>query len=129
MGALILDASILIGLLDSQDAHHQAAVDAVERADLAGRTLITPASAYGEALVAFARVVRVVRVAEAREAIAGMGITVAPMTGAIAEHAASLRAEHVALRLPDAIVLATARELNGELMTYDERLAKHPARL
>jgi len=54
-----------------------------------------------------------------------MGITVAPMSAAIAERAASLRARHDALRLPDAIVLATALELDGELMTYDQQLAKH----
>ena len=34
-----------------------------------------------------------------------------------------LRAKHDALRLPDALVLATTREHGGSLMTYDERLA------
>lgn len=121
MGALILDASVLIGLLDSEDTHHEVAVEAVERADLQERELTTPASAYSEALVAFARADRL---EEARDAVAGMGISVAPMSAAIAERAASVRAHHDAVRLPDAIVLATALELDGELMTYDHRLAK-----
>lgn len=121
MGALILDASVLIGLLDSEDAHHSRAVEDVETADQTARALLTPASAYSEALVAFARANRV---ADARDAIAGMGITVVPLTNTIAERAAELRARHDGLRLPDAIVLATARDLDGELLTYDHRLSR-----
>jgi predicted nucleic acid-binding protein len=121
VGALILDASVLIGLLDSEDAHHSRAVEDAETADRAARALLTPASAYSEALVAFARANRV---ADARNAIAGMGITVMPLTATIAERAAELRARHDSLRLPDAIVLATARDLDGELLTYDHRLSR-----
>ena len=119
MGALILDASVLIGLLDSADAHHQRAVDDVERADQGGRRLFAPASAFAEALVAFARAGRT---HEARDAVAAMGITVAPLTATMAEGAALLRARHKQLRLPDALVLACADELAGELLSYDDRL-------
>jgi predicted nucleic acid-binding protein len=119
MGALILDASVLIGLLDSADPHHERAVEEVAAADVAGRALIAPASAYSESLVAFAQASRT---ADAREAIAAMGIAVAPLTASIAERAATLRAEHERLRLPDAIVLATAHELDGDLLAYDDRL-------
>jgi predicted nucleic acid-binding protein len=120
VGALVLDASVLIGLLDSADAHHSRAVGDVERADQAGRQLMAPASAYSEALVAFARAGRV---HEAREAIAAMGITITPLTATMAEQAAVLRAEHGHLRLPDAMVLACAEDLAGELLSYDDRLA------
>jgi predicted nucleic acid-binding protein len=116
---LILDASVLIGLLDTEDSHHDRAVDDVDRADRAAHQLLTPASAYSEALIAFARARRV---NDAREAITGMGITVVPLTAPIAERAAELRARHDSLRLPDALVLATAREHDGVLLTYDERL-------
>ena len=119
MGALILDASVLIGLLDSADPHHSAAVDEVDAVDQAGTQLLTPASAYSEALVSFARVDRV---ADARRAIAAMGITVTPLTAPIAERAAELRARHDRLRLPDAMVLATAQALGADLLTYDDRL-------
>lgn len=121
MGALILDASVLIGLLDSADAHHARAVSDVEAADRQGRALLVPASAHSEALVAFARAERL---ADAREAIAAMGVAVAPLTAPIAERAAQLRAQRAHLRLPDAIILATARELDAALLTYDARLAK-----
>jgi predicted nucleic acid-binding protein len=122
MGSLILDASVLIGLLDDADAYHQRAVDDVEAADEASRELVAPASAYSEAMVAFARVDRI---SDAREAIAAMGIRVAPLDARTAERAAELRARYSGLRLPDAIVLATAHELGGSLLTYDERLTRY----
>jgi predicted nucleic acid-binding protein len=119
VGPLILDASVLIGLLDREDPHHTRAVDEVEAADRAERELLTPASAYSEALVAFARADRI---ADAREAISAIGIMVAPLSARIAERAAILRATQPSLRLPDAIVLATAHDLAGVLLTYDEKL-------
>ena len=121
MGTLILDASVLIGLLDAADAHHPIAVDQVAAADEARTELLTAASAYSEALVSFARVRRV---ADARAAIAAMGIAISPLTTAVAEHAAELRASHDGLRLPDAMVLATARQLGADLLTYDAGLAR-----
>lgn len=122
MGSLILDASVLIGLLDDADPHHRRAVDDVESADEAARDLVAPASAYSEAMVAFARVDRI---GDARAAIAAMGIRVAPLDTKTAERAAALRARHRRLRLPDAMVLATAYELGGGLLSYDERLARY----
>lgn len=121
MEPLILDASVLIGLLDTADTHHSQAIQDTEAADRQGRTLLVPASAYSEALVAFARANRI---NDAREAVAAMGVTVAPLTVPVAECAAELRARHERLRLPDAIVLATARDLNCELLTYDRALAR-----
>ena len=53
-----------------------------------------------------------------------MGISVVPLTAPIAERAAELRAAHESLRLPDALVLATAQEHGGKLLTYDDRLAR-----
>jgi predicted nucleic acid-binding protein len=87
---------------------------------LEGRQLLTAASAYSEALVAFARADRL---DEAREALGSMGITVAPLTATMAELAAELRARHERLRLPEAIVLACARVSGGGLLSYDRRLA------
>jgi toxin FitB len=121
VGALILDASVLIGLLDREDPHHNRAVDEVEAANGAERELMAPASASSEALVAFARVDRL---ADASEAIGAMGLTVAPLSARIAQDAAMLRASQSSLRLPDAIVLATANVLEGELLTYDEKLER-----
>jgi predicted nucleic acid-binding protein len=125
VAALVLDASVLIGLLDDRDAHHARAVDDVERADRAGRQLLAPASAYSEALVAFARAGRLT---EARDAIGAMGITVDPLTATTAELAATLRAAHDSLRLPDAVVLASAEAHGAELLSYDELLRQLASR-
>lgn len=119
MGAVVLDACVLIGLLDATDAHHEQAVADIERADLAGADLIVSASAYSEVLVAFARVDRV---SDARSALAAMGITVEPLTAQMAERAAILRARHDRLRLPDAMVLAASEPEGRELLTYDGQL-------
>ena len=121
MATLILDASVLIGLLDSADGHHAHAVDDVDAADYARHDLLAAASAYSEALVAFARAGRIT---DAREALAAMGITIAPLDQRTAERAAQLRAQHDALRLPDAIVLATAAARQARLLSYDDRLVK-----
>ena len=126
MEALILDASVLVGLLDTADTHHDRAIDDVEGADREGRQLLLPASAYSETLVAFARARRV---EEARRAIAAMGITIVSLTDTIAERAADLRARHTRLRLPDAIVLATAQEMGGSLLSYDRRLSQLAGKL
>jgi predicted nucleic acid-binding protein len=122
MGALTLDASVLIALLDNADAHHARAVDEVEAADQNGADLVAPASAYSEALVAFAREDRV---RDAREAIAAMGVSVPPLDPETAERAAELRARHDGLRLPDAMVLATSHQLGGQLLSYDRRLQRY----
>ena len=61
---------------------------------------------------------------EAREAISAMGVTIAPLTATMAEGAAALRARHERLRLPDAIVVACAQELDGELLSYDQRVRR-----
>jgi predicted nucleic acid-binding protein len=119
VGALILDASVVIALLDRADAHHSRAVDEIEAADVAGRPLLLPATAYSEALVAFARAGLI---HDARDAVAAMGIAVAPLTASMSERAAELRAVHQRLRLPDAIVVACALDCQGELLSYDRRL-------
>ncbi len=126
MEALILDASVLIGLLDTADTHHDRAIDEVETADRRGQQLLLPASAYSETLVAFARARRL---DDARQAISAMGITVVPFTDTIAERAAELRARHTSLRLPDAIVLASAQEIGGGLLSYDRKLSRLASKL
>ena len=126
MEALILDASVLIGLLDTADTHHDRAIDDVEAADRDERQLLLPASAYSETLVAFARAGRL---EDARRAITAMGITVVSLTDTIAESAAELRARHTRLRLPDAIVLATTQEMGGSLLSYDRKLSQLAGKL
>lgn len=116
MALVVLDASVTIGLLDSADAHHDPAVAAVRR--YADADLVLPVSAYAETLVGWARR-RLLAVA--RDELDGLGIRVEPLTRAIAESAASLRATQ-AVRFADALVLATGDALGADaVLTADDR--------
>jgi predicted nucleic acid-binding protein len=100
----VLDASVLIALLDPADPHHQAARAALEvHAD---DDLRIPAHTLAEALV---HPVRAGKEREARRLIASLEIAVDPVDEAVGLVAARLRARHgSALRMPDALVLAYA---------------------
>ena len=51
MGVTVVDAGVVIALLDGNDHHHAAARRAVDAARMRGDQLVLPASAYSEALV------------------------------------------------------------------------------
>ncbi|MFP5489281.1 MAG: type II toxin-antitoxin system VapC family toxin [Acidimicrobiia bacterium] len=121
MGLIHLDAGVLIGLLDSNDAHHDAATDALSAAQRAGDRLAMAASAFAECLVGpsrrGARAVAVVQALFHR-----LPIEIVELDADTALAAAALRARHRSLRLPDALVLATAaRQSVDELITTDRR--------
>ena len=108
MGLTVLDAGVVIALLDASDAHHPAAIASVGDARDRGDTLLLPTSAYAECLVAPHRrgpdaVAVVDRLLDA------LPVRVEPADRSIARAAAALRAAHgTSLRLPDALVVATA---------------------
>ena len=53
MALIVVDASVIIGFLDAEDAHHRAAVAALGGSEL--NDLVLPVTAYAEILVAAAR--------------------------------------------------------------------------
>ncbi|HET7686583.1 MAG TPA: PIN domain-containing protein [Candidatus Limnocylindria bacterium] len=120
MALTLLDAGVIIGILDDADAHHAAARAAVQSALARGDILAVPASAYAECLVAPAR-----RGRQATQAVdaflADLAADVEPITRQLAAKAAHLRARHgTRLRLPDALVLATALHLRADrVLTTD----------
>ena len=121
MGLTVLDAGVVIAGLDADDAHHAAAADALTAARNRGDSFVLPASAYAETLVrpASRGAATVARVDSALDA---MAIVVADADRTIARRAATLRARHPSLRLPDALVIATAIELEADhLLTTDQR--------
>ncbi len=125
MALTILDAGAIIGVLDANDAHHRGAREALMAALDRGDSLSVPASAYAESLVAPAR-----RGREAMRAVdaflADLPAEVVPITREISSRAAQLRARHGArLRLPDALVLATALHLRADrVLTTDAEWPK-----
>jgi len=113
----VVDASVVIALLDPHDAHHENARRALD--EHAGSSLVLPASAYAETLVGPAQQGVADR---AIEAIGRLGVDIAPIDAAVAEGAAALRARHASLRLPDALVLACGEVLDAEAVwTADGR--------
>jgi predicted nucleic acid-binding protein len=120
MALTILDAGVIIGVLDGDDPHHTGAREALAAALKRGDSLAVPASAYAETLIGPAR--------GGREAMRGVDAFLAdlpaevePITRQVAARAAQLRARHGRrLRLPDALVLATALHLRADrVLTTD----------
>jgi predicted nucleic acid-binding protein len=120
MGLTIIDAGVVIAVLDSSDAHHSASVDALRTCRASGDALVVPASAYAEALVGPSR-----RGADAVATVDAfldaLPVVIEPATREVAREAAALRARHGrALRLPDALVLATATVVGADqILTTD----------
>lgn len=119
MGAVALDASVSIALLDPADRHHEQAAAVLREHDRS--SLIMAASAYSETLVR----PLALGLEEAVEAfVDGLRIEIVAADRDIGRRAARLRAEHGALRLPDALVLATAQAREAGLLTFDGPLAR-----
>lgn len=105
MGLTVLDAGIVIAVLDSSDTHHAAARVALLATVHARDALILPASAYAEVLVAPQRQ-GPAAVAAVDAFLDALPATVQPITKQIARAASGLRAAHGRrLRLPDALVV------------------------
>jgi len=121
VAAVALDADLLIAFLDASDAQHQYAVDALRPRLAAGAQLLIAASVYAEILV---RPLQSASDHTVDAFIAAIGARIVPIDRDIARRAARLRGSHRALRLPDAISLATALVNGAELLTLDRRLSK-----
>lgn len=119
MAQVVLDAGVIIGLLDSDDSHHRSAVDFFQK--VGSDEMVLPVSAYAECLVAPSSV-GISAVRKVDEALGDLGIRLVDATPSIAKRAAMLRAKHQGkLRLPDALVVATALQLEADLIvTTDE---------
>jgi predicted nucleic acid-binding protein len=114
---IVLDASLAIAALSADDAHHDAAVDALTRAG--DDELVLAATTRAEILVGPARVGgKVLRAArhftDGCETIA--------VSAVIADDAAALKARHRGLSLPDAIALVVAELIDADAVwTFDRR--------
>lgn len=121
MGLIHLDAGVLIGLLDDENAHHRSAREVVTQALGRGDRIEMAASTLAETLVAPARL-GADAISVVHDACARLPIGVVPLDVGIATEAARVRARHRALRLPDALVIATAAAAGADsLVTTDRR--------
>jgi predicted nucleic acid-binding protein len=118
MGITVVDASVLVAAIDDGDAHHERAIAELEAA-LDRQTVRLPAVAFSEALVV------PYRQGSGRGRAVEGGLRrlgrVEPVSRDTASRAARLRSER-RIKLPDALILATAVELHAdEILTFDER--------
>ena len=121
MGLIHLDAGVVIGFLDRNDAHHEKALAALKGALHTRDRLAMAASAFAECLVGPARRGDKA-VATVREFFERFPIAIVPLDIGAAIVAARLRAAHKGLRLPDALVIATAANAAADqLITTDRR--------
>lgn len=121
MGAVVLDASVVIALFDPRDAHHQAASTAVRSLRQAGSDFVLPASVLSEVLVGAFRQGADTAGARRQMLHAAFGPS-RPVDDDVAVAAARLRAAHRALRLPDALVVAVGVVDGAQrVLTADKR--------
>lgn len=127
MALVVLDASVVIAFLDPDDGLHAAAVKALTEHQ--HDELVIPLTVYAEILVApYRRGAEAV--AEVEAFLADFAVHTDEMTPAVARAAARLRSESRSLRLPDALVLATADEREAErVLTGDESWARISGRV
>ncbi len=120
MALTVLDAGVVIGLLNADDAHHGAANRTLIEARDRGDQIALPASAYAECLVYPAQRGEA-SIDLVRSFVGRLPLWIVPLDPVIAEGAARLRAAHGArLPLPGALVVATAIALDaGVLVTTD----------
>jgi predicted nucleic acid-binding protein len=121
MGVTVLDAGVVIALGDTTDAHHAACQVAVRKVRAAGERLLLPASAFAEVLVGPVRAAgKEGGTTRVRRLLELLVVEVVPLDDEVAETAASLRAEHgKRIPLPDALVVATASQHRGQVLTTD----------
>ena len=121
MGLTHLDAGVLIGFLDTSDTHHEGARRALDAARSRRDAIAISASALAESLVSPSRQGEAA-VARVTEFVERLPVEVATIDDRVAIEAARLRAKHPTLRLPDALVIATAFVDEADvLLTTDRR--------
>jgi len=121
--AVVLDSGAVVGFLDRQDALHGAA-DAAVRELVHEQRLLASVVTYAEVLTG-------ARLGHHDEQdvtgfFAGLLSGVLPVDVVVADKAADLRSRFKSLRMPDALILATA-ETDPEveqIVTGDRRLTK-----
>lgn len=122
MAALVLDASVVIGFFRAADVHHNRVRAALASAGERGDRFVLPASVLAESMVGRYRF-DPGSAEPARSKIVDLFGPVRVVDEEVALTAARLWATHRALRLPDALVIATGVVEEATVLTCDQRWA------
>ena len=121
MGLTVIDTGVLIGFFDESDAHHLGASKELANARQRGDQIAVPASALAESLVAPARDGEPLITAVC-EFIERLPLLIVELDSDVALVAARLRARHgQKLKLPDALVVATALRHGADVLVTTDR--------
>lgn len=122
MGAVVLDAGVVIAHADRSNVHHERASSRLRALLDDDADLVLPVSAYAEFLVGPAQADDADGALRAADhVLEALDVRVSPASRDVGRAAARLRARHgKRLRLPDALVVATAQTLGAErILTTD----------
>lgn len=125
MALVVLDASVVIGYLTHDEAHHVAAAAAL--AAHAEDDLRLPSTAYAEVLIG---PIRKGWLERARAELRALLVGIEAVDEHVAERAADLRARFPGLRLPDALIVAYGEVVGADaILTTDRRWRRVSARV
>lgn len=114
MAIALLDSSAIVGYLDAGDPFHASAVAAVERVLRASDRLAISVISWAELMTGAKRGHHEEHAV--REFVEELAIIVLSVNRPIAERAAEVRARERSLKMPDALILATA-DVNHHIAT------------
>lgn len=117
----VLDADVLIGALDGDDAHHARSRQLFTAWHEQDDALLVSVVNLSEVLVAPAADQQ--RLRAARKAIAALGATVYTPTEALGVEAARLRGRYP-ISLPDGYLLATAKNTFATVVSFDGKVLR-----
>jgi predicted nucleic acid-binding protein len=121
MGTVILDSSVLLAVLDPRDALHGPASEAVRDEYRAGQSFMIPTTVLAEVLVGASRQGKDVA-ADVESRVDRLVADVRAIDRPVARRAAELRALNTAIKLPDALVIATGQVADATtILTADKR--------
>ena len=120
---ILLDASLLIGHLESADAHHTAATTFLKThtREILAASVVTLAEVYAGAA-------RVGRADQLNQILAQLQIDSLDLPSSAAQRLGELRAI-TKLKMPDCWVLYTAEQHQAAISTFDDQLASRAADL
>jgi predicted nucleic acid-binding protein len=119
-----LDADVLIGALDGSDSHHRRARGLFTAWHEQNDSVMVSVINLSEVLVAPA--VDRQRLRAAREAIAALGVSIHSPGEAICVEVSRVRDRHP-ISLPDAYLLATARQTGSSVVSFDLKVTRAAA--
>ena len=119
MARVALDADVVIGFLDPSDAQHDKAVELLGARLATGDDVLIAATVYAEVIV---RPLQHGTDNKVDEFLAAIDADIADIDRPVHRRAGAAPIRHAALRLPDAIALATALTADAQLLTLDRSL-------